>query len=445
MHMPSSRRWFGSPSPIGVAAALAVAAPLVLAACDIGVGPDTVGTEGAAVTMTGNFSNSSGAAATVSKTGSIDTSNAFFQSLGTNGRACVTCHDAVDRVDDHAGQRAGEVQRHQRHRPDLPPQRRRQRAQPAGRHRRPAHDRVQHAAQPRRHPRRPADARRTPSSTWSPSTIPTGTRARRSSRCSAARCPARTSRSSRASCGTAARPSPARPCAQNLARQANDATLGHAQASVPLTAAQQSSIVAFETALFTAQTSDSVAGSLSASPVPGRPDVPVEPGVLHRHQRSAGRQPAEHPVHQRRVHALRQLDELRRHRHGTQKKASIARGQDIFNNQPDPHRGRRRAQRQAGHRDDQRHLHDLPRLAQRRQPLGVAGRWTSVSPARHRAGATAALHAAEQDHRRDHPDDRPGPRDDHRQVGRHRTSSRGRFCVASPAARRTSTTAAPRR
>ena len=64
--------------------------------------------------------------------------------------------------------------------------------------------------------------------------------------------------------------------------------------SVALTAAQQNSIVAFETALFTAQTSDSVVGSLSAVAGDRRPDVPVEAGVLHRHQRSAGRQPAEH-------------------------------------------------------------------------------------------------------------------------------------------------------
>jgi hypothetical protein len=51
--------------------------------------------------------------------------------------------------------------------------------------------------------------------------------------------------------------------AQNLGRQANDATLGHAQASAPLTAAQQNSIVAFETALFTSSTSASTRPSSS--------------------------------------------------------------------------------------------------------------------------------------------------------------------------------------
>ncbi|MDQ6893873.1 MAG: hypothetical protein M3167_14470 [Acidobacteriota bacterium] len=38
------------------------------------------------------FVNSTGMARTFSTSGPIDRNNAFFQSLGTNGRACVTCH-----------------------------------------------------------------------------------------------------------------------------------------------------------------------------------------------------------------------------------------------------------------------------------------------------------------------------------------------------------------
>ena len=38
------------------------------------------------------FQNSTGMATTFSTKGSIDRSNEFFQSLGTNGRSCVTCH-----------------------------------------------------------------------------------------------------------------------------------------------------------------------------------------------------------------------------------------------------------------------------------------------------------------------------------------------------------------
>jgi cytochrome c peroxidase len=43
----------------------------------------------------GPFANPSGEARTVALTGS-DTNNPFFQSLGTNGRACVTCHQAAE-------------------------------------------------------------------------------------------------------------------------------------------------------------------------------------------------------------------------------------------------------------------------------------------------------------------------------------------------------------
>src|SRR5215469_6891745 len=42
------------------------------------------------------FPDPTGAVLTVSTTGSVDTTNPFFQSLGTNGRACVSCHQAGD-------------------------------------------------------------------------------------------------------------------------------------------------------------------------------------------------------------------------------------------------------------------------------------------------------------------------------------------------------------
>ncbi|HWF92211.1 MAG TPA: hypothetical protein VN684_07995 [Terriglobales bacterium] len=38
------------------------------------------------------FLNSNGAVSTISTTGSIDFTNPFFKSLGTNGRSCVSCH-----------------------------------------------------------------------------------------------------------------------------------------------------------------------------------------------------------------------------------------------------------------------------------------------------------------------------------------------------------------
>src|SRR5579864_4405502 len=43
-----------------------------------------------------DFPDPTGAVRTVSTTGSVDTANPFFQSLGTNGRACITCHQPCD-------------------------------------------------------------------------------------------------------------------------------------------------------------------------------------------------------------------------------------------------------------------------------------------------------------------------------------------------------------
>jgi hypothetical protein len=58
----------------------------------------------------------------------------------------------------------------------------------------------------------------------------------------------------------------------DLAHQSVDATLTHAQAAAPgLTAAQQQAIVAFETGLFTAQSQDFFAGDLDASGTSGGP------------------------------------------------------------------------------------------------------------------------------------------------------------------------------
>jgi cytochrome c peroxidase len=57
----------------------------------------------------------------------------------------------------------------------------------------------------------------------------------------------------------------------NLTSQANDATLGHAQAAMPATAAQLAEIVAFESGIFTAQAADKQAGSLADGGAAGGP------------------------------------------------------------------------------------------------------------------------------------------------------------------------------
>ena len=53
--------------------------------------------------------------------------------------------------------------------------------------------------------------------------------------------------------------------------QADDATQGHAQASLHLTPQEAQAIVAFETGLFTAQARDDDAGSLHADGATGGP------------------------------------------------------------------------------------------------------------------------------------------------------------------------------
>ena len=67
--------------------------------------------------------------------------------------------------------------------------------------------------------------------------------------------------------------SPSTTILDDLAHQANDATRGHAQAFTDLTTTQQQQIVAFETALFTAQSYDDAAGALDTQGATGGPEA----------------------------------------------------------------------------------------------------------------------------------------------------------------------------
>jgi hypothetical protein len=67
--------------------------------------------------------------------------------------------------------------------------------------------------------------------------------------------------------------SPSTTIPQDLAQQADDATMGHAQAARHLTPDEKQAIVAFETALFTAQAVSDEAGSLHADGARGGPIV----------------------------------------------------------------------------------------------------------------------------------------------------------------------------
>lgn len=83
--------------------AAALALGLAVPSCE--QAPSQPGTEGAETSHSALESGDSmlrlrwndvGRDRTVTPTGTIDTSNPFFQPLGTNGRACVTCHQAYD-------------------------------------------------------------------------------------------------------------------------------------------------------------------------------------------------------------------------------------------------------------------------------------------------------------------------------------------------------------
>lgn len=65
-----------------------VVAAGILTAIELGLASATHGQGNGAA----SFPNDSGVASTASTNGPIDTNNPFFKSIGTNGRACVTCH-----------------------------------------------------------------------------------------------------------------------------------------------------------------------------------------------------------------------------------------------------------------------------------------------------------------------------------------------------------------
>ena len=69
---------------------------LALAAALIILSPKTATTESPLLPNDLPFANSSGLHATFSTSGSIDLRNEFFQNLGTNGRNCSTCHRAEE-------------------------------------------------------------------------------------------------------------------------------------------------------------------------------------------------------------------------------------------------------------------------------------------------------------------------------------------------------------
>ena len=216
--------------------------------------------------------NDSGTAATFSTVGGIDLSNPFFQNLGTNGRTCNSCHvastawtvsppeiqarfrlthgtDPIFRPVDGANCPSADVSTEQTRRQAYSMLLskglfRIAMAVPAG-----ADFHITNIADPYNCPettpalpalyRRPLPATNLPFLTgvmWDGRESPKG-----------------------------------QSLSANLTQQAVDATMGHAQAASVPTAAQLQQIVAFETALFTAQDTDNGAGLLTARGASGGP------------------------------------------------------------------------------------------------------------------------------------------------------------------------------
>jgi cytochrome c peroxidase len=279
-----------------------------------------------------DFPDPTGAVRTVSTTGSVDTTNPFFQSLGTNGRACISCHQPGD---------AWTVT--------------------------PPHIRDRFAASHGEDPIfRPVDGANCPSADVSTEEA----RERAYSmllnkgliRISLAvpgnaefvvtevrdphHCPETTSQQ----LAMFRRPLPStnlkflatvmwdgrenakgQTILQDLAQQAKDATTGHAQATVTPSDQQAAQIVAFETALFTAQSRDDAAGRLNEDGAQGGPDfLPTQPFFLGINDPLGGN-PTNVPFNPNAFTIFDNWASLPESARREEAREAVARGQKLFN------------------------------------------------------------------------------------------------------------------
>jgi hypothetical protein len=308
---------------------LALATPLVVAACD--QQSDIAETGGQAITsaqITQVYSNGNGAHQTISTTNNVDPNNPFFQSLGTNGRTCVDCHQPAQawgispaevtarfgttgtapifRLND--GSNA----------PNLPVATVAQR--------RAAYSLLMNRGVIRVGIGIPANSEFDLTLTEDPYHFASATELSLFRR----PLPSTNLKFLATVMWDGRETVPGASIATDLNNQANDATLGHAQAATPLTAAQRQAIVDFESALFTAQITDSNAGSLTAAGATGGPvalsQQPFHIGIND----VLGNDPSGAAFS---THVFSIYDAWATQTGSTQAaaRASIARGQNIFN------------------------------------------------------------------------------------------------------------------
>jgi hypothetical protein len=279
-----------------------------------------------------DFPDPTGAVRTVSTTGSIDTNNPFFQSLGTNGRACISCHqpgDAWTVTPPHIQQRFA----------------------------------ASHGEDPIF---RPVDGANCPSADVSTEEarersysmllykglirISLAVPANAEFEVARVRDPHHCPETTPQQLAMFRRPLPStnlrflatvmwdgrenakgQTILQDLATQAKDATLGHAQAVVTPTDQQAAQMVAFETALFTAQARDDAAGALNRDGAQGGPDsLPVQPFFIGMNDPLGGN-PTGDPFNPSAFTIFNSWTDLPEYARHEEAREAVARGQKLFN------------------------------------------------------------------------------------------------------------------
>jgi cytochrome c peroxidase len=121
---------------------------------------------------------------------------------------------------------------------------------------------------------------------------------------------------------------------ENLTQQAIDATLGHAEAAVPPIPDQLKQIVDFETTLFTAQVRDRDAGALDAGGAfGGAVALSMQPFFIGIND-PIGLNPTGAAFDPRAFTLFTAWRQLRPSGHGQEARRAIARGQELFNTRP---------------------------------------------------------------------------------------------------------------
>ena len=307
------------------------------------------------------FRDDTGTVRTFNTAGSLDTDNPFFQSLGTNGRACVTCHQASDGwsvTPTHLRERFATSR-------GLDPifssndGSNCEGASPASlSQRRAASSLLLTKGLIRVGLTVPLDAEFTVAAVDDPykcgGSLDNVSAYRRV-------LPTTNLRFLSTVMWDGRETKPGQSIVDDLKGQAKDATLGHAQASLTPTDDEIRQIVSFEMGLFTAQATDNAAGALHAHGATGGPVV-LSQQPFSGHQRSARWQSHWRCVRFASVQPLRSVDEVDTlgGRHARRRSCRNRAGPGIVQYEAHRHCWRRRLERQpGGGRELLGHLHDV--------------------------------------------------------------------------------------